>query len=37
MCRPLRVSHARGIGLVVWRLGRYTHVPMGDYDDNAIG
>jgi hypothetical protein len=35
MSRPLHVSHARGISLVVWHLGRYVHVPMGDHDGNA--
>jgi hypothetical protein len=37
MCRLLHVSHARGIGLVMWCLGRYVHAPMGDHDDNAVG
>jgi hypothetical protein len=27
--------HARGISLVVWRLGRYAHVPMRHHDGNA--
>jgi hypothetical protein len=37
MCRLLHVSHACGIGLVMWRLERYTQAPMGDHDGNAIG
>jgi hypothetical protein len=37
MCRSLHVTHARGIGLVMWRLGRYAHASMGDHDDNATG
>jgi hypothetical protein len=37
MCRPLHVSHVRGIGLIVWRPGRYTHAPMGDHDGNVTG
>jgi hypothetical protein len=37
MCRPLHVLHARGIGLIMWRLGRYAHAPMGDHDGNTNG
>jgi hypothetical protein len=36
MCRPLHVSHAGGIGFIVWRLERYAHALMGYHDDNAI-
>jgi hypothetical protein len=35
MYRPLHVSHARDIGLVVWHLGRSAHALMGDHDGNA--
>jgi hypothetical protein len=37
MHRPLHVSHVRGIGLVVWRLKRYTQAPMGNHDGNVTG
>jgi hypothetical protein len=35
MCRPLLVLQARDVSLVVWRHGKYAHVPIGYYDSNS--